>query len=180
MASWDSHHVDLIGGFATTMLPQGYQFELVDESSLREPVDGLSLRLATRDDLAYLMAQDFVVDYDEPLRKGQVRIAERHAERVGIGMYVAHPISDRAVDIGMYTDPSARREGVGSSLLALLAREALDSGRRLTTDRPYSARSVRGSGSRCVTKIWMPRRRISMRRSPWSTWRRTRRTRSIS
>jgi hypothetical protein len=33
VASWDRHHVDLIGGFADTMRPQAYQFELLTESA---------------------------------------------------------------------------------------------------------------------------------------------------
>lgn len=158
LASWDQHHVDLFGGFATTVQPQGYQFELLDDSALREPIDGLSLRLATRDDLAYLTAQDFLDDYDEPLDKSQLRIAERRGMRVGIGMYVAHPISDRVIDIGMYANPSVRREGVGSSILALLAHEALDRGRRVAAGcwwHKWGSRSaVERAGLDCIGTIF--------------------------
>lgn len=89
------------------------------------------MRPATYDDLAYLNAQDFVDEYDSLLDKGSVRIAERDGAPVGIGLLLAHVLHDRAVDIGMYADPSMRRQGIGSSILALLAREALDDGRRV-------------------------------------------------
>ena len=158
VASWDLHHVDLIGGFATAIEPQAYQFEMLNESLLREPIDGLSLRLATRDDLTYVMAQDFLDDYEGRLHKGQLRVAERDGARVGIGVVVEHAICDRAVDIGMYTDPSVRREGVGSSILALLARDALDKGRRVAAGcwwRNWRSRAtVERAGLDCVGTIF--------------------------
>jgi GNAT superfamily N-acetyltransferase len=158
VASWDSHHVDLVGGFATTIRPQAYQFELLTESALREPIDGISLRPATHDDLDYLIAQDFLDDYDELLGKGNVRLAERHGKPVGIGLLIAHVLDDRAVDIGMYAEPSARRQGVGSSILALLAREALDSGRRVAAGcwwRNWESRpSIERAGLTCVGTIF--------------------------
>ena len=158
VASWDLHHVDLIGGFASTIRPQAYQFELLDESSLREPVDGLALRVAGRDDLAYLTAQDFLDDYDEPLRKGEVRIAERHGSPVGIGLSVANGINDNAVDIGMYADPAARRQGVGSSIVALLAREARVAGKRVAAGcwwQNWGSRpSLESAGLTCVGTIF--------------------------
>jgi GNAT superfamily N-acetyltransferase len=157
VASWDRHHVDLVGGFATSMRPQAYQFELLTESELRDPIDGISLRPATYDDVDYLKAQDFVDDYDELLSKGSVRLAERDGVPVGIGLLIVHVLDHRAVEIGMYADPSARREGVGSSILAMLAREALASGRRVTAGcwwRNWESRpSIERAGLTCVGTI---------------------------
>jgi GNAT superfamily N-acetyltransferase len=158
VASWDAHHVDLVGGFATMIRPQAYQFELLAESALREPIDGISLRRATHDDLDYLTAQDFVDNYDELLGKGDVRIAERLGAPVGIGLLIAHVLHDQAVDIGMYADPSIRRQGIGSSILALLAREALDTGRRVAAGcwwRNWESRqSIERAGLACVGTIF--------------------------
>lgn len=155
-ASWDLHHVDLVGGFATAIRPQAYQFELLSRAELRAPIDGLSLRLATAEDLPYLSAQDFLDDYDEPLRTRQLRIAERDGAAVGIGVLVPHAVSDDAVDIGMYTEPSVRRRGIGSSILVLLAREAL--AQRVTAGcwwRNWESRaSLERAGLTCVGTIF--------------------------
>ena len=44
-------------------------------------------------------------------------------------MHVPHALADDVVDIGMYVDPALRRRGVGSSILALTARDVLAQGR---------------------------------------------------
>ena len=47
----------------------------------------------------------------------------------GIAVHVPHALADDVVDIGMYVDPALRRRGVGSSILALTARDVLAQGR---------------------------------------------------
>ena len=47
VASWDAHHLAVLGAFATGIASQAYQFRLVDPDDLREPVPGLALRPAT-------------------------------------------------------------------------------------------------------------------------------------
>ena len=47
----------------------------------------------------------------------------------GIAVHVRHALADDVVDIGMYVDPALRRRGVGSSILALTARDVLSQGR---------------------------------------------------
>lgn len=161
VASWDRHHLDLVGGFASTITPQAYQFALLNESDLRDPVDGMSLRPATHDDLTYLTAQDFLDDYDGPLARDEVRIAEQHGAPVGIGIVAAHALSENVVDIGMYTEPSERRKGVGSAILVVLARAALERGKRVSAGcwwRNWESRpSIESAGLTCVGTIFQIR-----------------------
>ena len=127
-ASWDRHHLELFGGFAAEIGNQAYQLELLDPDHLVEPIPGLRLAVATEADLPYLNGADFVDDYTELLAAGGVRIARRDDTNLGIGLLVQHPLNEAVVDLGMYTDPEARRQGVGRSIIALAARECLDRG----------------------------------------------------
>jgi GNAT superfamily N-acetyltransferase len=127
-ATWDAHHLELFGGFATEIANQAYQLELLDPDQLVDPVAGITLAVATDADLPYLNGVDFVDDYTELLAAGRVRIARRDETVVGIGLLVQHPLNEAVVDLGMFTDPGARRQGVGRSIIALAARECLDRG----------------------------------------------------
>jgi len=169
-ASWDSHHVDLFGAFAAELSPQAYQFEL-GTTPPRDPVAGLSVRPAADSDLPYLRGTGFQDDYTVLLNNGQLRIAELAGIRVGIGVAVPHPLNDstvpsgsapqaplRTVDIGMFTNADRRHEGIGRSILALVAREMLDTGCHPVAGCWWrnweSRRTLEAAGLTCIGTIF--------------------------
>ena len=129
VASWDAHHLAVLGAFATGIASQAYQFRLVDRDDLREPAAGLSLRPATAEDLPWLESTGFQDDYTQLLDGNALSIAVLDGAEAGIAVHVRHVLADDVVDIGMYVDPALRRRGVGSSILALTARDVLSQGR---------------------------------------------------
>ena len=129
VASWDAHHLAVLGAFATGIASQAYQFRLVDRDDLREPVAGLSLRRATAEDLPWLESTGFQDTYGKLLDGNALSIAVLDESAAGIAVHVPHALADDVVDIGMYVDPALRRRGVGSSILALTARDVLAHGR---------------------------------------------------
>jgi GNAT superfamily N-acetyltransferase len=129
VASWDAHHLAVLGAFATGIASQAYQFRLVDRDALREPAAGLSLRPATAEDLPWLESTGFQDDYGHFLEGNALSIAVLDEAEAGIAVHVRHALADDVVDIGMYVDPALRRRGVGSSILALSARDVLSQGR---------------------------------------------------
>lgn len=158
-ASWDGHHINLFGGFAEDIANQAYQFELVDPDHLdRRPDRQVTLDFATEADLPYLTSVDFLDDYTEPLAAGQVRIARRDGRAVGIGNVVPHPLNEAVVDVGMFTNPDVRRQGVGRDIIALVAEESL--GRGLTpaagcwAQNWQSRPTLEAAGLTCVGTIF--------------------------
>jgi GNAT superfamily N-acetyltransferase len=129
VASWDAHHLTVLGAYATGIASQAYQFRLDDRGDLREPVAGLSLRPATTADLLWLESTGFQDDYTQLLDGNALSIAVLDGAEAGIAVHVRHVLADEVVDIGMYVDPVLRRRGVGSSILALTARDVLADGR---------------------------------------------------
>ncbi len=129
VASWDAHHHAVLGAFATGIASQAYQFRLVDRDDLREPVTGLSVRPATAEDLPWLASTGFQDDYVQYLDRDALSVALLDQGEAGIAVHVPHALADDVVDIGMYVDPALRRRGVGSSILALTARDVLTQGR---------------------------------------------------
>jgi GNAT superfamily N-acetyltransferase len=129
VASWDAHHLAVLGAFATGIASQAYQFRLSDPDDLRAPVAGLSLRRATPEDLPWLESTGFQDDYVQYLEGNALSVALLDQGEVGIAVHVPHVLADAVVDIGMYVDPVLRRRGVGSSILALTARDVLARGR---------------------------------------------------
>lgn len=156
-ASWDGHHVELFGSFAREIANQAYQFELL-EPGPAEGLNGLTLVTANETDLPYLSGAGFVEDYSEMLPAGQVRIAHWNGNRVGIGLICPHPLNPAMVDLGMFTDPSFRRQGVGHSIIAAAARESVD--RQLTPVagcwwRNWNSRpTLEAAGLTCVGTIF--------------------------
>jgi GNAT superfamily N-acetyltransferase len=129
VASWDAHHLAVLGAFATGIASQAYQFRLSDPDDLRAPVAGLSLRRATPEDLPWLESTGFQDDYVQYLEGNALSVALLDQGEVGIAVHVPHVLADAVVDIGMYVDPVLRRRGLGSSILALTARDVLAQGR---------------------------------------------------
>ncbi len=128
VASWDAHHLTVLGAYATGIASQAYQFRLDDRDDLREPVAGLSLRPATAADLLWLESTGFQDDYTQLLDGNALSIAVLDGAEAGIAVHVRHVLADDVVDIGKYVDPALRRRGVGSSILALTARDVLAQG----------------------------------------------------
>ena len=128
VASWDAHHLAVLGAFATGIASQAYQFRLVDRDDLREPAPGLSLRPATAEDLPWLESTGFQDDYGQLLDGDALSIAVLDEAEAGIAVHLRHALADDVVDLGMYVDPALRRRGVGSSILALTARDVLSQG----------------------------------------------------
>ncbi|HEY9293704.1 MAG TPA: GNAT family N-acetyltransferase [Microlunatus sp.] len=157
-ASWDLNHADLFGNFARGLDNQAYQFELLRAEDLRDPVPGLSVEPATEADLAYLDQTDFQPDFREPVAAGNVRVARLGGQEIGIAMLVPHPLNAARVDIGMFTDPDARRRGIGRSILALSADEVLATGRVPVAGcwwRNWASRRVlEAAGLTCIGTIF--------------------------
>ncbi|SDS23011.1 hypothetical protein SAMN04489812_1278 [Microlunatus soli] len=124
-ASWDRHHVDLFGNFASDIANQAYQFELLRPEDLRSPVPGLALHMASVADLAYLDGTGFQPNFTDLVDSGVVRVARLHETEVGIAILVPHILNGQRVDVGMFTDPGSRRRGIGRSILALACQEVL-------------------------------------------------------
>ena len=150
-ASWDSHHVDLFGAFAAEVSPQAYQFEL-GATPPRDPVAGLTLRRATASDLPYLQSAGYQDDYST------MRIAELAGNTVGIGIAVPHLLNKSMVNIGMFTNADRRNEGIGRSILALVAREMLDTGCHPVAGCWWrnweSRRTLEAAGLTCIGTIF--------------------------
>jgi GNAT superfamily N-acetyltransferase len=157
-ASWDRHHLNLFGNFATGIDNQTYQFELLRPADLRPPLPGVALSIAGDSDLDYLRSTGFLDDSDDKAAKGELRVARLDGRWVGIGVAHPHPLRDARVDIGMYTDPPARRTGIGRSILALTAQQVLASGGRPTAGCWWanwqSRRTLESAGLTCIGTIF--------------------------
>ena len=129
VASWDAHHLAVLGAFANGIASQAYQFRLVDRDDLREPAPGLSCVRPRPRTLPWLESTGFQDDYGQFLDGDALSIAVLDEAEAGIAVHVRHALADDVVDIGMYVDPALRRRGVGSSILALTARDVLSQGR---------------------------------------------------
>lgn len=158
VASWDHHHLDLVGGFADEFANQAYQFELADPADLRDPVPGLTLTTATQADLPNLDGAGFLDDYTELLAAGQVRIARLDGENVGIGLAITEPRYGPTVDLGMFVNEGDRGLGIGRSIIALAARDVLTSGGTPTAGcwwRNHESRTtLEAAGLTCVGTIF--------------------------
>ena len=129
VASWDAHHLAVLGAFATGIASQAYQFRLGDADDLRQPLPGLTLALATHTDLGYLESTGWQDDVASFVERNAMSVVRLDGQEVGIAVHEPHALDPAVVDIGMYVDPVLRRRGVGSSILALTAREVLAQGR---------------------------------------------------
>ena len=160
VASWDAHHVDLFGGFATGIHKQAFQFELTDLTRLATPQPGLTIRPAGPDDIPWLSAQaEFADEVHEHYPLGNVRVLDLDATPIGIGLLVPHETApERAVDLGDYIEPAHRNRGYGTSLLVLLAREALAQGKLATCGcywrNEASRRQIEKAGFTCVGTVF--------------------------
>lgn len=150
-ASWDAHHIELFGSFASDIIPQAYQFDFPEPP--REPIPGLRLRPATESDLPYLERAEF---HNLPIT--QLRMAELAGTQVGIGVAEPHALEPSTVDIGMFADSDRRRTGIGRSIIALLANDVTNSGRRPVAGCWWrnwaSRRTLESAGMRCVGTIF--------------------------
>jgi GNAT superfamily N-acetyltransferase len=129
VASWDAHHLATFGAYATHMASQAYQFRLIDADHLRDPVPGLELSVATAADLDYLQSTGWQDDYTAYVSRNAMSVVRLDGHEAGIAVHEPNALDDDVVDIGMFVDPVLRRRGVGSSILALTARQVLDEGR---------------------------------------------------
>jgi len=129
VASWDAHHVAVLGAFATDTASQAYQFRLLDPEELREAVPGLELSVASAADLDYLQSTGWQDDYTSYVDRNAMSVVRLDGQEAGIAVHEPHALDPDVVDIGMYVDPVLRRRGVGSSILALTARQVLAEGR---------------------------------------------------
>jgi GNAT superfamily N-acetyltransferase len=129
VASWDAHHLAVLGAFARAIASHAYQFRLLDPGDLRDPVPGLVLSTATHADLGYLESTGWQDDYISFIERSAMSVVRLDGQEAGVAVHEAHALDPSVVDIGMYVDPVLRRRGVGSSILALTAREMLAQGR---------------------------------------------------
>ena len=93
VASWDAHHLAVLGAFATGIASQAYQFRLVDRDDLREPAAGLSLRPATAEDLPWLESTGFQDDYRQLLDGNALSLAVLDGAEAGIAVHVRHVLA---------------------------------------------------------------------------------------
>jgi hypothetical protein len=157
-ASWDDRHIDLFGAFATTIESAAYQFELFGPDELTAPIPGLTLTQAIETDRDYLEGPEFESSYVGYLEQNHLWIARRNGERVGLGLLDDAVLDPAKVCIGMYTNRSARRQGVGRSILSLLSRDQLDQGKVPVAGcwwRNWASRAtLEAAGLTCVGTIF--------------------------
>ena len=157
-ASWDQHHVNLFGNFARGVDNQAYQFELVRPQDLTDPVPGLTLATAVEADLDYLVGTGFQDDYTGLMARRELKVARLDGSEVGVGVAVPQQLGNGRVDIGMFTEPAARRTGIGRSILALAAREVLAAGLSPAAGCWWrnwaSRRTIEAAGLTCVGTIF--------------------------
>ncbi len=158
VASWDAHHLAVLGAFATDTASQAYQFRLRDPDDLREPLPGLELSVATAADLDYLQSTGWQDDYSAYVSRNAMSVVRLDGREAGIAVHEPHALDDDVVDIGMYVDPVLRRRGVGSSILALTARRVLDEGRTPVAGcwwRNWASRvTIEAAGLTCAGTIF--------------------------
>lgn len=156
--SWDRHHVELFGNFATDIDNQAYQFQLLDPDDLCTPRPGLTLTTADESDLDYLHGAGFIDDFTDLVATGQTRVARLGGRNVGIGIVAPHKLNAARYDIGMFTEPDVRESGIGRSILSLAAREVLDRGAIPVAGcwwRNFaSRRTLEAAGLTCVGTIF--------------------------
>lgn len=153
-ASWDAHHIEAFGSFAAEIACQAYQFEYSELP--REAVPGLRMRPATTADRPYLEQAGF--HNVALLQAGHLHIAELEGSAVGVGVAEPHALAPSTVDIGMFTNADRRRGGIGRSIIAMIARQVGDSGRRPVAGCWWanwqSRRTLEAAGMRCVGTIF--------------------------
>jgi len=101
---------------------QAYQFQLDPQRARFQTRLALTHRPATPDDVALIvgLSDTFFDDLDRRVRAGQLYLAWRGADCVGIGVIEPSIFTAEAASIGMFTAESFRHQGVGAALIAHL------------------------------------------------------------
>jgi RimJ/RimL family protein N-acetyltransferase len=116
------------------------------------------LTQGTEADRDYLEGPEFESSYVGYLEQDHLWIARRNGETVGLGLLDDAVLDPTKACIGMYTNRSARRQGVGRSVLSLLSRDLLDRGRVPVAGcwwRNWASRAaIEAAGLTCVGTIF--------------------------
>ena len=100
VASWDAHHLAVLGAFATGIASQAYQFRLVDADDLRQPLPGLTLALATHADLGYLESTGWQDDVASFVERNAMSVVRLDGQEVGIAVHEPHALDPRSSTSG--------------------------------------------------------------------------------
>lgn len=157
--TFDHHSLPLFLEYQRKCEPQAYQFQL-DPATVRPlPRPDIRLKLADRSDLPFLEQMSFLPNSAGYVRRQEAWIArDDSGQSVGIGIIQPHQSFDRYMDIGMFTCPSVRRQGIGRTILLQLIQLVLQSGRIPVAGCYYqnhlSRRTLESAGMTCVGAIF--------------------------
>ncbi|MFC5469300.1 GNAT family N-acetyltransferase [Cohnella suwonensis] len=84
--------------------------------------DGEVFRLATQGDLQQIqqVCGDFLDQYDQWIARGELFVYYRNADLLGIGLIGMSKMFDRLASIGMFTNDTYRKQGVGKVIIIQL------------------------------------------------------------
>ena len=101
---------------------QAYLFRLDPQQARFQTRLALTHRPATPDDVALIvgLSDTFFDDLDRRVRAGQLYLAWRGADCVGIGVIEPSVFTPEAASIGMFTAELFRHQGVGAAIIAHL------------------------------------------------------------
>lgn len=157
--SWDHHTIPLFTEFQDSVQVHAYQFQLLDPRLIKTPMFNLKVRLATMTDEEIIKEMDFLKNPGSYIKKQEVWITSNdEGKAVGLGLIQPMQFSDEALDIGVFTDHSSRRTGIGSSTLAILMKMVTDSGRTpvagCSAKNPIGRRTLESAGMTCIGSIF--------------------------
>ncbi|MDQ6422033.1 GNAT family N-acetyltransferase [Paenibacillus sp. LHD-117] len=84
--------------------------------------DGELFRLAAQDDLQQIqqVCGDFLDDYESWMARGALFVYCRNADLLGIGLVEMSKMVDKQASIGMFTNDTFRKQGVGKTIIVQL------------------------------------------------------------
>lgn len=158
VASWDYHNIPVFMDFQDGIEPFIYQFQLEDEKRIRQPLEGIKVRLARDRDAAYMDDSCFINNALSYIRRQEAWIiSKENGDRVGIGIISPITGTDEYLDIGVFVNPEDRKKGYGRSILSKLMKIVVDSGRvpvaACSTKNHESRRTLESSGMTCIGSL---------------------------
>lgn len=155
--SWDHLSLPLFHEFIFRSELQAYQFQQICEP-LPPPLTDIELQLGTARDLSFLEEMGFLTNPSAYLRRQEIWIARNdQGRKVGIGLIQPHRAFDGFLDIGVFTHPAVRRQGIGQSIVIRLMDLVRTSGRTPVAGSFYrnhrARRTLESAGMTCIGTI---------------------------
>lgn len=158
ISTWDYHGLPVFMDFAKSVEPFLYQFQLLSEKDLRQPVDGLKVRLAKDLDAAFMDDSCFINNALSYIRRQEAWIVSKESgEKIGIGIISPIPGTDEYLDLGAYVEKEERKKAYGRSILARLMEIITTSGRipvaACSITNHESRRTLESAGMVCIGSL---------------------------